>query len=317
VKLLNKQIKKTISALLFSFLIVAVIFSSIGNGAVVNANQKHVSKSIIDVKNPEINRDTQYWALLVAVGTYYQSPDKDRPSMLEAVDDLYDTLVDSPNWQAANIHVLKGSQATLFNLIRELLWLIKNSDKDDYCLLYITTHGYPLTINGQPLDLPPKDELDGDDEVLIMHYGFTRFYDQITDDMLRFFLRFLRAKGLCVIIDSCFSGGFDDSIKGYDPNVNKFDSEKFKQGMVEELAAEGRIILMSCEEEESSYGSYFSNYLISGLSGWGDYFGNNDGINSAEEAFSYAYPWVVIFTGGKQHPTISDQFPGEFALTYN
>ena len=267
--------------------------------------------------------------MLVAVGVYYKHPDQNRESMLDAVDNLYNSLLDSPNWQSDHIQVLKGGQATTFNLIRELIWLILNEDKDDYCLVYITTHGGPLTRNGMPWDAPPKDESDGDDEVLAMYYGFER-YDHVTDDMLNFFFRFLQSKGLCVIVDSCYSGGFDDTIRGFNnlkltkqitgiktPTEKNFEAKKYTEGMVEELAAQGRIVLMSCQEEELSYNSYFSDYLISGFNGWADFTGNLDGINSAEEAFDFAYPWVVLTTLGDQHPTISDKYPGEFTVTFS
>jgi hypothetical protein len=303
------------------------MFSSIGNGAKIN--EKFISEDISNFNNYEFNKGTEYWALLVAVGIYYNNPDQNRPSMLDAVDNLYSSLLDSPNWQSDHIHVLKGGQATTFNLIRELIWLIRNEDKDDYSLVYITTHGGPLRKNGMPWDAPPRDEIDGDDEVLAMYYGFERF-DHVTDDMLNFFFRFLQSKGLCVIVDSCYSGGFDDTIKGNNPlNYNKekigfktsiaknFDAKKYTQGMVEDLAAQGRIVLMSCQEEELSYNSYFSDYLISGFNGWADFTGNLNGINSAEEAFDFAYPWVVFVTLGDQHPTISDRYQGEFAVTYN
>jgi len=321
--------RKGILTLLVCFIMVGVMFSSICNGNIINANKNQVSEKITNLKNHETNQATEYWALLVAVGVYYKHPDQNRESMLEAVDDLYSSLLDSPNWQADHIHVLKASQATTLNLIKELIWLILNEDSDDYSLVYITTHGGPLTRNGAPWDVPPKDESDGDDEVLAMYYGFER-YDHITDDMLNFFFRLLKSKGLCVIIDSCYSGGFDDSIKNNNlikSNEQKvitknsiaknFEAVKYTHGMVGELTAQGRIVLMSCEEEELSYSSYFSNFLISGFDGWADLTGNLDGINSAEEAFDFAYPWVIISSYGNQHPTIADQYPGEFPVTYN
>jgi hypothetical protein len=321
--------KKGILALLVCFIMVGVMFSSICNGNMINANKNQISEKITNLKNHESNQATECWALLVAVGVYYKHPDMNRESMLDAVDNLYSSLLDSPNWQADHIHTLKGSQATTLNLIKELIWLILNEDSDDYSLVYITTHGGPLTRNGAPWDIPPKDEADGDDEVLAMYYGFER-YDHVTDDMLNFFFRLLKSKGLCVIIDSCYSGGFDDTIKNYnliksnEQNVvtknsiaRNFEAVKYTQGMVEELAAQGRIVLMSCGEEELSYNSYFSDYLTSGFNGWADFSGNLDGINSAEEAFDFAYPWTVISSNGNQHPTIADQFPGEFPITYN
>ena len=264
--------------------------------------------------------DTEYWALLVAVGVYYKNPDQDRPSMLTAVDMLHSSLLASPNWQADHIHVLKGSQATTFNLIRELIWLIRKEGRGDMTLLYITTHGTPLkTEEGFPIDLFPKDETDGADEALVMYYGFERWYDHFTDDMLKFFLRFLQSDGLCMIIDSCFSGGFNDPIATDDSSLIKDSKiDAFKRGFLDEIAADGRVVLMSCQEEEYSYGSIFSELLIEGFNGWADLFANNDGINSAEEAYDFAYPWVVLFTYGNQHPTIVDMYyDGDFPVTYN
>jgi len=99
--------------------------------------------------------------------------------------------------------------------------------------------------------------------------------------------------------------------------AKNFNSAKYTKGMIEELSAKGRVVLMSCGEEEYSYGSYFSDLITSGFTGWADLNGNQDGINSAEEAFSFAYPLVVILTTGDQHPTISDEYQGEFPVTYS
>jgi hypothetical protein len=94
-----------------------------------------------------------------------------------------------------------------------------------------------------------------------------------------------------------------------------YTAESFTNGFVEELATQGRVVLMSTEENTLSYGAVFSEYLISGLGGWADFFGNGDGINSAEEAFAFAQPLVVIASGGEQQPTISDRYSGEFPVT--
>ena len=201
------------------------------------------------------------------------------------------------------------------------------------------------------MDLPPKDEADGVDECLIMYYGFEDYNDKIVDDTLSFFFRFLKSEGLCVIIDSCYSGGFDDpininnlkikqtqtftekysnfdlikynslnkvnEIKKVNNDLNEKNSKvkEFTNEFTKDFAAPGRIVLMSCTEEEVSYGSYFSECLITGFNGWADFTGNHDGINSAEEAFEFARPLVILITG--QHPTIVDRYPGEFTVTYN
>ena len=381
-------LKKGISALVISIIFVALIVAPVCNAGVKTINTVSKKKAL-EIKEKmddcKSTQGTEYWALLVAVGVYYKHPKQNRPSMLEAVDDLYDVLIDSPQWQPDHIHMLKGSQATCRNLIEELIWLIQNEDSDDMSLVYITTHGSPLKDkNGRPVDLPPKDEADGADEILVMYYGFEKWYGFIWDDLLNFFLSLLQSQGVCVIVDSCYSGGFNDlpmfdetmleeyiaesftqdliedvsffsnqcnddqvfdegmpegyatesSIQGlgedggcFSTGFNddqvvteimpwEYTAESFTQGLVEDLAAQGRVVLMSCEEDTTSSGSRFSNFLIEGFWGWADLFGNGNGINSAEESFSYADWWVNFVSGGSQDPTILDLYPGEFTVTY-
>jgi hypothetical protein len=272
-------------------------------------------------KNTVSNSTSQsrYWGLLFAVGVYLNAPDMDRPEMLDACDNLYSSLVNSANWQSSNIHVLKGSQCLLQNLIRELLWLRKNSNSEDYVFVYITTHGGQLkNAYGQPWDIPPKDDADGSDEVLMMYNGFSQWYGVIWDDALNFFLSMIKCKGLCLVVDSCYSGGFNDpSYNAIHPGV--FTAASFTKNFVKHLSTQNRIVLMSTQESTVSYGTFFSGFLTDGFSGWGDLNGNNDGINSAEEAFNYAAPltqfWVWVYTGEDETPTMSDMYTGEFPVT--
>jgi hypothetical protein len=259
------------------------------------------------------NAGTEYWAIIFAVGIYYNHPEKNVPSMLKAADDLYEVLVDSPNWQEDHIHKVKGRDATGKRLIKELLWLIRNEDSDDISLIYLTSHGGPLIgLSGKPIDRPPRDEDDGVDEALAMYHGFDKWYAVIWDDLLNFFLSLLQSKGVCLIVDSCYSGGFNDEPMFAGTIDEDYSAESFTKGFTEELASQGRVVLMSCREDEESYGSYFSELLIDGLLGQADFWGNKDGINSAEEAFLYAESkmWEA------QHPTILDLYPGEYPMTY-
>jgi len=100
--------------------------------------------------------------LLVAVGVYADSPQQNRPLMLEEVDDLYDLLLESPCWSEDHIKVIKGEDATASNIVAGLRWLDKMEDSKDISLVYLTTHGGPLGF-----DFPPFDEDDGTDELLM------------------------------------------------------------------------------------------------------------------------------------------------------
>ena len=308
------NIKFTI--LVTSIICIALIATPICNaglntkGLIKRNNKVDLQK----VKESQESSGTEYWAVLFAVGVYYRNPDQNRPSMLEAVNNLYEVLIDSPQWQPDHIRMTTGEQATGRNLIRDLMWLIQSEDSDDMSLIYITTHGSPLkNLNGYPVDLPPKDEADGADEILVMYHGFDRWYAFIWDDLLNFLLSLLQSQGVCLIVDSCYSGGFNDyPFRG--AMLGEYTAESFTQGLAEELAGQGRVVLMSCREDELSYGSDFSNLLIDGFWGLADLFGNGDGINSAEEAFDYAEFWLEFF--GQQHPTILDLYPGEYPVTY-
>ena len=256
---------------------------------------------------------TEYWALIFAVGIYKNHPNQNRLSMLEAADDLYNSLLTHSNWNEENIHIVKGEQATGANLIRELMWLIENEDNNDYSLIYLTTHGSPLKDqNGDIIDIPPKDEADGSDEILIMYDGFENWYSFIWDDILNFFLGMLQSKGICLIVDSCYSGGFNDAYIA--DSMEDINYKSFNEEFGNELISQNRVILMSSEESTVSYGSYFSFHLIDGINGIADNFGNNDGINSAEESFNYAQNKIDLL--GWQHPTILDKFPGEFPISF-
>ena len=302
-----------LSILIATLICLILILTPVGNAGFLQ-NEKQNRLSQLKTNNGfEKTPTTDYWALIFAVGVYKNHPDEDRPSMLEAADDLYDVLTSSPEWSPDHIHVVKGSQATGQNLIRELIWLIKNVDNDDLCLVYLTTHGAPMrNSNGLPMDLPPKDEADGADELLVMYEGFDKWYAVVWDDLLNFFLSLIKTQGLCLIVDSCYSGGFDDS-PFKSSTEDEYTVDSFKQGFGEELAGQNRVVLMSCEENELSYGSDFSDLLIDGFAGMADLFGNQDGINSAEESFSYADFWIELF--GEQHPTIYDSYPGDFPVT--
>ncbi|HEC81013.1 MAG TPA: hypothetical protein ENI42_01115, partial [Thermoplasmatales archaeon] len=153
---------------------------------------------------------TEYWALLVAVGVYANHPDENRPSMLREVDNLYNTLLSSQFWSQDHIRVIKGEDAKVLNILRGLVWLNTRVDGDDVSLVYITTHGFPLYLDDKPVDLPPRDENDGCDEALVTYWGFERPLAIIWDDELNLFLSLLKSPGVCLIVDSCFSGGFND-----------------------------------------------------------------------------------------------------------
>ena len=368
--LLSKSLALTVVILLFIAAFGASNVYGINSITRTKQTQLIINNQQETFNDIETNSGTEYWALLFAVGIYLNAPSQDRPSMLVAVENLYDVLLDSPQWKEDHIHKVKGSDCLRPRLIQELNWLIKNVDEDDMVLVYLTTHGNRLTDkNGNPVDIPPKDEADGSDEILAMYDGYVNKYSYIWDDLLNYYLNRLKSKGLCLIVDSCYSGGFNDvsaeftnsnaatvsqeipkegnfyenavsvktsrksstgkldsgfTLEGFSKKSSETVKSKdleaylFTQGLIEDVRGQGRVVLMSCEEHTPSWGSYFSNFLTTAwdTGNWADYYGNNDGINSAEEAFDFAKPRAEEATNGRQHPTILDLYDGDYTVTY-
>ncbi len=292
--------------------VIAVIVLLIGISVVPSTAITPLKTRFSEDNRPEsIGKETEYWALLIAVGVYGDSIDEHRPSMLKEIDDLYDVLLDSPCWSADHIKVIKGENATVPNIIRGFRWLDKKENKDDISLIYIATHGSPLS-----RDIPPVDEDDGFDEALISYWGFTYPvppFSYIWDDELNFMLNRLESKGVCLIVYSCFAGGFDDSFKvsasGYlfPYSVIPMSPLKWTEEFAEDVSGKGRVVIMSSQEYELTISGRFSPFLIDGLRGFAD--SNKDGIVTAEEAFFYTEPRCFW-----HHPKIYDGYPDELPL---
>jgi len=254
---------------------------------------------------------TEYWALLVAVGVYADDPQQNRPLMLEEVDDLYDVLLQSGIWSEDHIKVIKGEDATVSNIFSGLRWLDEMEDEDDFSLVFFTSHGAPLSY-----DMFPLDEEDGVDEFLVSYWGFAYPGLYIIDDHLNIMLSRLESQGICLIVDSCYAGGFNDPpfwsknhLVNFQPLKKETKAKEWIEGFGGELSGQKRVVLMASCEDELSYSGGFAPYLIDGLRGYAD--SNMDGIITAEETFYYSEPRT-----SRQNPTMYDGYEGELPLVY-
>lgn len=242
------------------------------------------------LQNPStIGKDTEYWALVVGVGEYAENPEQNRPYMITEAHDFKDLLLQSTWWSEDHIKILTAKEATRGNILAGLRWLIKMASSDDIVLVYLSTHG-----NHLPLDIPPQDEADNEDEMLVSYWGFAFNTSFIDDDQINIMLNQLKSNNVCLIVDSCYAGGFNDHYK-----------------ILKSTPEQHRVILMGSCEDEVAYSGGFAPYLIDGFRGYAD--SNGDGIVTAEEAFVYAEPRSF----SPQTPTIYDGYPGELPLTIN
>ncbi len=294
-------------------LIFGIIFLIIGMSVIQSPGGIGGDHNSLTVNNTRVtsdetssfNEETEYWALLIAVGIYAGHPEKDRPHMIWDVKNLHKKLLVSDHWKEENIKVIKEKNATFWNIFRGFRWLNQKENKDDISLVYIATHGGQLS-----KDIWPRDEEDGKDEVLASYRGFKHPWTNIRDDFLNLLLSLLNSKGVCVIVDSCHAGGFNDPpYFKTRKDDNKIYANEWMHEFVEDLSESGRVVLMACREDEVSYGG-FTWYLIEGLTGYADF--NEDGLVSAEEAFNYA---KEKYDDPDVHAIIYDGYLGELPLT--
>ena len=304
---MNTAIINKTSLLFFAGLIVI-------NGIGIYPATNGEAKITTNLSQLSVTEETEYWALLIAVGEYYLCPAMDRPTMLEEVVQLENVLIHSEHWSEDHIKVISGSDATLPNILHGFQWLDEMEDENDVCFIYLTTHGFPIYF-----DLPPFDEADRKDEALASYTGFLPISGLIwnhlanplgilTDDKLNNLLNSLESYGVGVIVDSCHSGGMSD---GWDTNI--VQKNRFSYDFASEIQGQNRIVITSVPEEELSYGSFFSHNLIEGMKGFADE--NDDGQVSMEEAFFYAEQIVEEQT--EMDPQIFDNYPGELIITKN
>lgn len=271
-----------------------------------------ITSSIDAILCKSSNNDGQeFWALLVAVSLYAGHPEQNFPFPFQEIDGLYDTLIESQGWSRDHIKILRGEDATVSNIINGFRWLDNMDDDDDISLIYFNTHGGPLK-----RDRWPYDESDGHDEILASHWTFAYPKIYLWDDQINYYLSRLDSNGICIILDTCHAGGFDDSIfwdNNYRINIpvskekKLISSTSWMTDFAEDIKGNGRVILMACREHELAGMGEFSPYIIDGLRGFAD--SNSNGIVTAEELFSYSETRTLY-----QHPKIFDNFVGELPI---
>ena len=228
--------------------------------------------------------------------------------------DMYNRLLSYSNWKAENIRLLVSNAAgtnhdcTRANIQAGIAWMARQADENDISLFFYAGHGDHWT------DIPPIDELDGEDEYICPEGGF------ITDDELDAWMTTPIKGKKVVMIDSCHSGGF---VKG--EGVRTLPGVPYAEltdGFVRDLNKPGYVTLTAADDHESAYGNpvllngVFTYYVVEGLGGPANTDGDND--ISAEETYDYAEPRAIDYSAAHypapQHPQLYDGVPGELPV---
>lgn len=231
--------------------------------------------------------------------------------------DFAAALAAGGNWRAQNIAVIVNRDATRDAIWGALQRMATLSDADDLCLFFFSGHG-----SREP-DLPPLDEADGQDEVLVVTDG----ENNIRDDELGEWVTDLPTRKFMAVIASCYSGGMIKSagVKG----IGEPGPAAVADGLADDLwRAINRRRQMSpldlddngfgvvitaadddetCQESSELEHDVLVYYLLQGMTGAAD--SGGDGWISAEEIYAYASPRATAFNPG-QHAQLYDALPG-------
>lgn len=270
------------------------------------------------------------WAIIAGVSDYLYS------NILYGLDDLEYCDKDAidlsnliiPTWGSSHVKLLTESEANK-TIIHDAIfnWLDPLEDSDDTVLFFFSGHG------GNMSDEAPIDEADGKDEVICPHdyqpSPFRQIHDEIRDDELDNWLSVLESGRIVVMLDTCHSGGFIDSIGTAKALTSKTAAEMddktsdFDDGFAKDISQGGRVILTASAETESSWlyedleHGVFSYYIIEALGKLDVVNTNGNNEISAEEIFHYAEPRIIAYAAqheDSQHPQLYDGYSGELPL---
>jgi hypothetical protein len=246
--------------ILFLIGLLSLVLVPVSQGGPLTINQE-------SVRTNEVN----YWGVIVGISDY-QGETNDLPVSTSHLQILYNTLLESVNWQQDHIRLLLNEEATYDAVLSSLDWLVNQSDENDIVLFSFQGHG-------SSVDDVDGDESDALDEGIVAWEGLSAI---ITDDVLDSKFDAISCEGMFLVFHSCLSGGLIDS----SINVTRFSSS-FQQ----DIADDRRVIVMSSQNRGLALAfPSLTRQLAWGLKGGadGDDPGSADhGIITAEEAATF------------------------------
>ena len=149
-------------------------------------------------------------AVLVGINKY-DLPNADLSGCVNDVEDVYDLLVKTYNFEPDNIRVLTDERATKLNIESRMEWLIKESQPGDEAVYYHSGHGSRIRDrNGDEL----TDQLDE----LLVTYDHSWDFPLIDDDIGEMFKDLKEEVFLSVLVDTCHSGTMTRTLNNFSGN---------------------------------------------------------------------------------------------------
>lgn len=249
-------------------------------------------KQPCSVESQSAENETTYYALIAACAEYKNESHNLPPPPLdpfseEILKNLYNVLNQSKNWNTSNIRVLLNEKATKNNITATFEELAEHIGPNDIFLFSWCGHGAQIPDDdGDERRYDPNDTFDE----AICPYDTELASDMLSDDELDYYFSQINAKGMCLIFESCFSGGMVAQTTESTTVGEAYDTTKGPYTF-SDLNDPNRIVIMStlpnCVCRLFPSGPPFSDAIAYSF---GQYArdSNDDGIISAEEAFAIA-----------------------------
>jgi len=198
---LNRKLISTFIIFFYFLLIISpniIADIKLNNTKNFDKNQQNtIEDNLINLKEKADNfslkqyNNIEYRAILLGINDY-PGETGDLPYSVNEINSFKKTLIEGGNWIDSNIQTIKDNQANINNINTAINWLSINADDNDISIFYYSGHGsrdlyneYILVYDGTISDIELDEKLDTIQGRVI------------------------------VILDSCYSGGFVDDLKGY------------------------------------------------------------------------------------------------------
>jgi len=265
-----------------------------------------VNISLSQVSEEEL----KLYAIIVGVNNYIDPTIPDLSFCIADAQDVRNTLLNSTMWSSVNITYLPD--ATKSQIENAIKLVAGKVDPDSLILFSFSGHG-TLSPDGSHAYICPADS------------STTSFANDIKDDELEIWLDGIPTNRRCVILDTCYSGGFvkkpspDLIIRTYFKKGQKITRPLAGTGFYKKLSKAGYVVLTACDDDEYSWedpileNGVFTYFLVEGLNSPYEADINSNRVVSAEESYHYVNPKVIAFTM-IQHPQLYDGYTGELTI---
>ena len=251
---------------------------------------RYILLLLFSVTIPASDIYTDSWALVIGINSYENH--RDLNYAVEDALSIKNLLINDFNFPRDNVTVLTNSDATQYNIKKELHHIVKNASEGDRVVFYFAGHGETESLELDETSMGFLVPSDGDPENL--------YLTSIPMGDLKTISKWSKAKHMLFLVDACYGGlaalntrgGLQTSTPGY---IDKVAEDVSRQVLT--AGDKDEVVLESDEWEHSA----FTKNILAGLKeGKADT--NADGVVTGAELGEYVKEKVAFDTKNAQTP---------------